>query len=249
MSVKTVALNELKHALDRSNPLPLYEQLRDAMRAAIRDRNLGADGALPPERDIAKWLGVSRITLRKAVDGLVDEGLLERRRGAGTFVNHRIEKSTAALSSFSEDMATRGWQVKSQWLDKRVDIVHAEEALTTGIVPGTRVFRFDRIRIANDVPLAIEHAVIPADLLDSPDSVATSLYAALEKTGNRPVKALQKLQATAFDAEQARLLDIDAGAPALLIERRGFDSNDRIVEVTRSWYRGDSYDFVTELSL
>lgn len=219
------------------------------MRDAIEQNRLEPDEALPAERDIALDLGVSRITVRKAIDGLVEEGLLDRRHGAGTFVASRIQKNMAALSSFSEDMATRGWQSRSEWLSKTKDEISSAEALALGLAPDTAIYRFDRIRYAGETPMAIEHAIVPADYLPSVDAVATSLYVALEKTGSRPTKALQRLQAIAFDEDQAALLSINPGDPGLFIERRGFLDDGRLVEVTRSYYRGDAYDFVAELAL
>ena len=101
-------LSQALGKLDQSNSLPLYQQLQRALRHAIETRVLGPDDALPPERDLAVELSVSRITVRKAIDRLVEEGLLVRRQGSGNFVASRIEKNFAKLSSFSEDMRSRG---------------------------------------------------------------------------------------------------------------------------------------------
>src|SRR5205085_10814598 len=90
--------------LDESSSQPLYQQLQRALREAIENGVIGADDALPPERDLAEMLSVSRITVRKAVDELVEEGLLIRKQGSGTFVSNRVEKNFAKLTSFSEDM-------------------------------------------------------------------------------------------------------------------------------------------------
>jgi GntR family transcriptional regulator len=243
-----MSLGSIVRPLDRSNPMPLYRQLRRSLREAIDQEVLAPDDSLPAERDIAIDFGVSRITVRKALEGLVDEGLLDRRHGAGTFVASRIQKNMATLSSFSEDIASRGWQASSQWLSKTEAEVTPSESLALGLPPESVVYRFDRIRFAEDKPLAIEHAIVPASCLPSMDAVGKSLYAALEQTGNRPTKALQRLQAMAFDTEQARLLGVNKGDPGLFIERRGYLDDGRIVEVTRSYYRGDAYDFVAELS-
>ena len=241
-------LESIVRPLDRSSPTPLYRQLRRSLREAIDQDVLAPDDSLPAERNIAADFGVSRITVRKAIDGLVEEGLLDRRHGAGTFIASRIQKNMAALSSFSEDIASRGWQSSSQWLSKSQAKVTPSESLALGLPPETVVYRFDRIRFAEDKPLALEHAIVPAACLPSLDAVGTSLYAALELTKSRPTKALQRLQAIAFDAGQARLLHISEGDPGLFIERRGYLDDGRIVEVTQSYYRGDAYDFVAELS-
>ncbi|MBO9623373.1 MAG: GntR family transcriptional regulator [Sphingomonas sp.] len=240
-------LAEKINVLDQPGGGPLYRRLEDALRTALRDQVLKPNEALPAERDLAAELSVSRITLRKALDALVEEGLLIRRHGAGTFVAGRVEKQFAKLSSFSEDMVARGRTVRSEWLGKTEGQVTPDEALTLGLSPGTPVYRFHRIRFADDVPMAIEHAVVPGFGLDGASVVESSLYAALEANGNRPVRALQRLRAVLFDARQAKLLEIEAGAPGLYIERRGFLADGRVIEATQSWYRGDAYDFVAEL--
>lgn len=244
-----MSLKSVSGSLDRSSKLPLYQQLRRSLRDVIEQDVLSSDDVLPAERDIAVDFGVSRITVRKAIEGLVEEGLLDRRHGAGTFVASRIQKNMVTLSSFSEDMESRGWLVRSDWLSKNERQVTPAEALALGLPPGIAVYQFDRIRYAGDTPLALEHAIVPASCLPSIDAVDTSLYAALELTNQRPAKALQRLQAIAFDQDQAALLGISSGDPGLFIERRGFLDDGRVVEVTRSYYRGDAYDFVVELAL
>lgn len=243
-----MSLNSVAEALDRSSPTPLYQQLRRSLRQAIEQDVLAPDDALPAERDIAVDFGVSRITVRKAIDGLVDEGLLDRRHGAGTFVAARIQKNMAALSSFSEDIASRGWPSRSEWLGRKEVLVTPSESLAMGLSPGTSVYHFDRIRFAADMPLAIEHAIVPSSCLPSIDVVGTSLYEALDAVNCRPTRALQRLQAIAFDEEKAELLGVKPGDPGLSIERRGFLADGRLVEITRSYYRGDAYDFVVELA-
>jgi len=228
---------------------PLYRRLEEALREALRNQVLKPNEALPPERDLAADLSVSRITLRKALDKLVDEGLLTRRQGAGTFVTSRVEKQFAKLTSFSEDMAARGRTVRSEWISRSAGAVTPDEALSLGLSPGAGVYRFNRIRYADDIGMALEYSTIPAFGLPGIDDVGTSLYAALEATGCRPVRALQRLRAVLFNAEQAKLLGVEPHAPGLYIERRGFLDDGRVIEATQSWYRGDAYDFVAELNL
>jgi len=235
--------------LDESHALPLYQQLQRSLRDAIEKRMLGPDDALPPERDLADALSVSRITVRKAIDGLVQEGLLVRRQGAGTFVCARVEKNFSKLTSFSEDMRARGRTPRSEWLKRAEGTVTPEESLSLGMSPGTPVFRFHRIRIADDTPMSIEYATVLASCLPSIDAVESSLYEALESTGNRPVRALQRLRAVLLNAEQAKLLGARENDPGLLVERVGFVKDGRAVEFSQSYYRGDVYDFVAELSM
>lgn len=234
--------------LDEQDPAPLYRQLQRALREAISSRVLAPDDALPAEREFADELGVSRITVRKALDGLVGEGLLIRRQGAGTFVAARVEKNFSKLSSFTEDMISRGRAPHSAWLSRAEGQVTPEESLTLGLSPGAPVYRFHRIRYADGAPMALEYSTLPAFCMPSPDFVEASLYEALEKTGHRPVRALQRLRAVLFTDEQAELLGVASRDAGLLIERRGFLKDGRTVEVTQSYYRGDAYDFVAELN-
>jgi GntR family transcriptional regulator len=230
------------------NPAPLYMQLQQLIRDAIKRDLLGQDDAIPAERDLAEEYAVSRITVRKALGALVEEGLLIRRRGAGTFVAARVEKSFSKLSSFSEDMIARGRRPSSLWIARSTGTVTPEEALSLGLSPGTPVYRFQRLRSADDVPMALEYSTIAGDCLPSDEMVDISLYAALGQAGNRPVRALQRLRAMHFPAEQARLLGVDPGHAGLFIERRGYLADGRTVEFTQSYYRGDAYDLVAELN-
>jgi len=235
--------------LDESSPLPLYQQLQRALRQAIENRVLGPDDALPPERDLANEFRISRITVRKAIDGLVSEGMLVRRQGSGTFVSARVEKNFSKLTSFSEDMRARGRMPHSVWLKKSAGSVTPEEALTLRSSPGTPVYRFHRIRFADDTPMAVEYATVLASCLPSIDAVESSLYEALERAGSRPVRALQRLRAVLLAAEQAELLKAKERDAGLLVERLGFLKDGGAVEFTQTYYRGEIYDFVAELSV
>ena len=233
--------------LAEASNLPLYQQLQRALREAIDRRILDADDALPPERDLAVEFGVSRITVRKAIDGLVNEGLLVRRQGSGTFVRGRVEKNFSMLTSFSEDMRARGRSPRSEWLKRASGTVTPEEALTLRSSPGTPVYRFNRLRFADDAPMSVEYATIVAACLPSLEAVQSSLYEALEQSGNRPVRALQRLRAVLLTREQADLLCAKPGDAGLLVERVGFLASGRAIEFSQSYYRGDTYDFVAEL--
>jgi len=234
--------------LNPDNSLPLYQQLQRAIRDAIEKRILGPDDALPAERQLANDLQVSRITVRKAIDGLVEEGLLIRRQGSGNFVCSRVEKNFAKITSFSEDMRARGRVPSSEWLRRAEGTVTPEEAITLRLSPGSPVYRFHRIRCADGMPMALEYATIVTEALPSIAAVDTSLYEALEKAGNKPVRALQRLRALLLNAEQAKLLHAHEKDAGLLVERVGFLRDGRAIEFSQSYYRGDTYDFVAELA-
>ncbi len=244
---RTTPLAQAVGPLPESSNLPLYQQLQRALREAIDRRILESDDALPPERELAEEFGVSRITVRKAIDGLVSEGLLVRRQGSGTFVRGRVEKNFSLLTSFSEDMRARGRNPRSEWLKRASGTVTPEESLTLRSSPGTPVYRFNRLRFADDAPMSVEYATIVAACLPSLDAVESSLYEALERAGNRPVRALQRLRAVLLTREQAELLCAKPGDAGLLVERLGFLQGGRAIEFSQSYYRGDTYDFVAEL--
>jgi GntR family transcriptional regulator len=242
------SLAEILGPLDPGHSLPLYQQLQRALREAIEKRVLGPDDALPAERQLATDLAISRITVRKAIDGLVEEGLLVRKQGAGNFVCARIEKNFAKLTSFSEDMRARGRTPRSVWLRRSEGTVTPEESLALRLSPGTPVYRFHRLRYADEAPMALEYATIVASALPSLESVDSSLYEALQAAGSRPNRALQRLRALLLNAEQAKLLHAREGDAGLLVERVGFLPDGRAIEFCQSFYRGDTYDFVAELS-
>ena len=238
---------KLVGSLDDSSHVLLYKQLQQGLRNAILRHVLTEDDAIPAERDLAEAFGISRITVRKALEGLVDEGFLVRRPGSGTFVAPRVEKVFSKLSSFSEDMRARGRTSHSQWINRAQGMVTPEEAMIMGLSPNTLVYRFHRIRYADDVSMALEYSTIPGFALQSIDSVEDSLYLALELSGFKPHRALQRLRSVTISDEHALLLNIPMHSPCLLIERSSFGKDGRAVEYTKSWYRGDSYDFVAEL--
>ena len=238
--------------LAEASRTPLYLRLQERIRDAIAAGSLKPLDALPGERDIAHAMSVSRVTVRKALAGLVNAGLLEQRQGSGTFVARKppvVEQALSRLTSFSEDMRRRGLATTTRWLARDISLPSTREAMHLALSPQERVCRLRRLRLADGTPLAIELATIPCKFLPSPEAVRQSLYAALESAGCRPVRALQRLTAANLGADDAALLDVAAGSAALAIERISYLSTNQPVEVTRSFYRGDTYDFVAELNL
>jgi GntR family transcriptional regulator len=231
---------------------PLYLQLKKSIEDAVLSGVIGPGDALPSERDIALKADVSRVTVRKAVQDLVRGGILVQRHGSGTFVAprvERVEQSLSLLTSFTEDMARRGMTVRSTWLDRGIYPPSPDEMMVLGLSSKEFVARVSRLRIANDTPLAIERASLSATALPDPAAVDSSLYAALEKTGNRPERAVQRISAANLGEADAKLLDVPAGSASLNIERISYLASGKVIEFTRSIYRGDAYDFVAELRL
>ncbi|ERM00690.1 GntR family transcriptional regulator [Brucella intermedia 229E] len=233
---------------------PLYMQLRQSLEAAIRAGQLVDGEALPPERDIAEYANISRVTVRKAVDDLVKAGLLVRRHGSGTFVvrpSERVQQSLSMLTSFTEDMARRGITTQSKWLERGgLYYPSPEEMMKLGVPRKPRLpARLGRLRMASDLPLAIERASLSSEILPDPDAVKGSLYAELSRNGFRPVRAVQRIAACNIKDPDARILGVKEGDAGLSIERISYLPSGRVVEFTKSLYRGDAYDFVAELTI
>jgi GntR family transcriptional regulator len=231
---------------------PLYVRLRSVLRELIANGSLEQGHALPTERDIAEMSGLSRVTVRKAVEDLVKSGHLVRRHGSGTFIAphiSKVEQPLSKLTSFTEDMARRGLITRSVWLRRGLFPPSPDETMALGLSLNDQVARCDRLRIANDTPLAIERAAIVAEFLPDPEDVSNSLYEALDRRKARPWRATQRISARNIAPDDAKLLDIDAGDAVLQIERVSYLESGRAIEFTRSVYRGDAYDFVAELRI
>jgi GntR family transcriptional regulator len=195
---------------------------------------------------------LSRVTVRKAIQELAEKGLIEQRQGSGSFVREsetRVEQSLSHLTSFTEDMKRRGLDTTSTWLERGIFMPSPEEMLSLGLRSGESVARISRIREAGGRPMALERAALPLDVLPNPLDVTTSLYAVLEARGLRPVRAVQKISAINLPAKDADLLSVAEGTAGLSIERSSYLVSGRMIEFTRSLYRGDAYDFVAELRL
>lgn len=238
--------------LSASDPAPLYLRLEALIRDAIESGQLQAGDALPPEREIATQMQISRVTVRKAFEVLVKAGMVTQRHGSGTYVSlpgRKADQSLSRLSSFSEDIRARGRVPSVRVIDRRQGPPTPEETMVLGLTMGQQVSRVGRLRLEDGVPIAVERASIPDHFLPDPQVVATSLYDTLEERGVRPVRALQKLSAINLTGPDATLLGVAPGAAALRIERVAYLADGRIVEFTRAYYRGDAYDFVAELTL
>jgi GntR family transcriptional regulator len=242
---------ELQLPLDSNNPTPVYMQIRRGLLERIDAGDLPEGTALPSERDLADSLGVSRMTVRQALVGLESDGLLIRRHGSGTYVApRRIVQSLSALTSFSEDMRSRGLVPGGRVLSFEHGRPSPEEALSLGLGPSASVARLRRLRTADGTPLALETSSLPEHVagdLRLEDVQNRSLYDVLRARGFTPYRAIQHLRAAPADAPTARLLEVPEGASVLSILRVTWDAGGVPIEFVRSQYRGDRYDFVVEL--
>lgn len=234
----------------RANRGPRYVQLYRYIAAGIASGAIEAEAQLPPERELARLAQVSRVTVRQAVAQLVSEGLLEQRRGAGTFVRPappKLEQSLSALLSFTEYMRARGKISTSQIIRRGLFLPSPDEQMALGLSNTARVARVDRIRFADGVAIAIEYSSLPQDILPDPEAVQTSLYDVLRGSGLAPIRAVQRIGAVNIGAEESGQLNLAEGTAVLKVDRTAYLPTGRPIEFTRGLYRSDIYDFVAEL--
>ena len=231
---------------------PRYVQLRKRLSEGVDAGILKPGTSLPPEREIATITVLSRVTVRKAIQALAEDGIIVQKQGSGSFVataTPQIEQSLSRLTSFTEDMARRGLSSTSVWLERGIVMPSPDEVLALALSPNASVSRIARLRMADDKPMAIERASLSTDMLPNPLIVETSLYDVLGRDGLRPVRALQKISAINLEEDNARILEVAPGEAGLRIERTSYLADGRVVEFTQSIYRGDAYNFVAELRL
>ncbi|MCY4156503.1 MAG: GntR family transcriptional regulator [Gammaproteobacteria bacterium] len=231
----------------RSSSTPLYIQIAKSIRQHIKDGQIAKGDAIPSERELCHLTGASRVTIRKAVDQLIDEGLLLRKQGSGTFVSERIEMPATYLGGFTEDMRARGEAPGSVWLARSYANPTRAEAAELKVPMSSAVVRLGRVRLSQGEPLAIEQAVVAKPLLPPLEEIGDSLYAALETRGNRPQQGRQKVRASIVSPTEAGLLSIPEKSAVLRIERVTWLEDGSVIEFTRSVYRGDRYQFVTNI--
>ena len=229
----------------------LYIQLSRSLNSAIQEGLLKPGDTLMPERDLATNLKISRITVRKAIDQLVDIGMLIKTQGAGTVVAENVDlvlhKNLSSLNSFTADMKKRGLESHSRIILREEGKASAKEALILNLNEGDFVHRLNRVRYLVNEPLLYEIAVIPASIISITSAIDNSLYELLKSKKKNPITAKQNIHAIIADDDLADKLEVSPGSAVLFVERRGKDSNGRVVEYTQSYYRGDRYDYVVEL--
>ena len=224
------------------------------IRGAVLDLvdELGPGGALPSERRLAADLHVSRPTVRAALDALVRDGLLVRRRGSGTYVREPKIHKDLTLSSFSADMLRRGMTPASRTLSLTTTPAGARLGRCLHVSPSARILLAVRLRLADGEPMALERLHVPAERvpgLAAADLERHSFYELLEQRyGIRLTTAVQRIEPTVTSEEESEALEVPLYSPAFLFQRTARDEAGEIVEFAESIYRGDRYELVTELT-
>ncbi len=240
-----------------SAPKPLHLAISTSLAGLIASGAMAPGTRIPSERQLSQSFGASRMTVRQALRGLAERGLLETRPGRGTFVARaktpRVEQALSTLSGFTEALGRAGHQVASLVLHAGQVLADDEAASALNVAPGTGLHRLVRARLVDGVPAAVETAEIPVavlpDLLERGDFSRASIYDTLKAAGVRPSSAEQTLSAGQADAVTAQALHVAPESAVLRLTRRTHDQAGRPIEFVRSSYRGDIFVMTAVLSL
>jgi DNA-binding GntR family transcriptional regulator len=235
--------------IDRTGPVPLYYQISSRLEKAIRSGELPAGSRLENEVAIVERLGISRPTVRRAIQELVDVGLLVRRRGIGTQVIQSQITRQVELTSLYEDLKNTSRNPGTQVLLHTLEPASTQVAEQLGVKPGSNVVHLRRKRTADGVPIALLENYLPEIFSDIPTAQfeELGLYQILSSKGVVIRVANQRIGARSADRNESKLLDIKDGGPLLTMERVAFDGDARAVEYGHHCYRPDMYSFETTL--
>jgi DNA-binding GntR family transcriptional regulator len=231
--------------VDRSSPVPLYFQVAQHLEQMIESGELAMGARLENETDLADQLGLSRPTMRRAIEYLVGRGLLVRKRGIGTQVVQTKVTREVELTSLYDDLAKTGRDPSTRVVSFRTEAAPDALAVKLGIPAGTQVYAFERLRYADAEPLALMRNHVPAHLvrLTPVDLEAQGLYHLLRANGVTMRIAKQAIGARAATAAEARSLGERRRAPLLTMERSAYDDQGRAVEHGHHLYRASRYSF------
>ena len=236
--------------LDRSSPVPLYYQVATRLQELIEKGEIGVGARIENEVDLAERLGVSRPTTRRAIQYLVERGMLVRKRGVGTQVVHPKVRRPVELSSLYDDLVAGDRAPRTEVLDLRVIPASDAIAASLSLEQGAEVTWIERLRYAGGEPLALMHNAIPVDVLavTEADLAAHGLYELLRRAGHVPRIATQVIGARSATATEARTLAEKRGASLLTMTRTAWDASGQALEYGSHLYRASRYSFELNLS-
>jgi GntR family transcriptional regulator len=233
----------LTFSLDSTRPVPLYQQLSESLRNQVLSSNWPADYAIPSERELMRLTGLSRMTVRQAIDSLTREGLLTRVHGRGTFVvPPRVDQDLAGVYSFSERMRSEGWEVSTTVAEAWEAQATADEANLLGLDEGAAIFRLTRVRCIEDEPLLVNKVWLPAHLVPGllNHDLTASLYSILQHSYEMPpLRSIDTLEAIGAPRDIAEVLGVRPGSPITLVRRVATTHGEVPIEMTEEYTRSD----------
>lgn len=237
--------------IDKHSPIPIYYQLEELIKSSIEKEKLKPGDMLPSEREYTEKYEISRMTVRQATTNLVHNGYLVRERGKGTFVaNQKIEQTLQGLTSFTEDMRSKGMEPGTKILDFKIVSTDQDIAKKLNIEKGLPIYKIERVRLADGFPTAYETSFLSKEIVSglTEEIIKGSLYEHVEKTLGLTIGyATQVMEASTARARESGILGIHEGAPILVISRITYLKNEKPLEVVNSIYRGDRYKFVINI--
>lgn len=239
--------------IDKRSSIPIYYQLAEDIRERLAQGEYVTGDLLPSERELSERYQISRMTVRQAITSLVNEGMLYRKKGTGTFVSEpKINQPLGGLTSFSEDMKARGLTPSNQLL--RFEKVKCSKKSIGDILQlsaSDDVYEIERVRLADNQPMAIESTWLNAKHVTDLNrkTVESSLYDYLEKEAGLHIgHAKQMLEASVISPREAELLEVENDLPVLTMERHTYLQDGSPLEVVYSRYRADKYRFMIDLT-
>jgi DNA-binding GntR family transcriptional regulator len=229
--------------VDRSSPVPLYFQVSRGIEEAVDQGVLTPGERLPNEIEFAESLAISRPTMRRALEDLVEKGLLTRKQGVGTRIANAQVRRRVALTSLHEDLAAAGRRPQTHVLRLEPAHIDRHAARALGIAGDVPLLYCERLRLADGQPLAILRNWLPPQFngITRADLESAGLYRLMGQRNGRPVVAKQRITARSCGAAEARLLAVKRNAALISMERTAFDSTGQAVEYADNLYRADLY--------
>jgi len=230
---------------------PVHAQLRELLREKIETGEIKEGEAIPSERELAATYNLNRLTVRNGISALVEEGLLKKVQGKGTFViKPKIERDLFSLQGFNNILVQKGIQPSTKLLYAEQRAAGRKYARIFGVEEETKLFNITRLRLGGGEPYELEDTYILYDEIAEVERIDFqnfSLYEAFRLNGIKLDRGEQTLKLVKVEGEEAKLLQIPDGSSVFLFECQSYDENNKTVEVTRAYTRGDKCNFYAEL--
>lgn len=237
--------------INKNSPVPIYHQLEEYIKQQIENGLLKEEEVIPSEREFAERFQISRMTVRQAINNLVTDGYLNRKKGRGTFVSKKkVEQELQGMTSFTEDMLSRGMKPSSKLLSFKIIQADKKTALDLKINENDPIYKIKRIRLADGAPMALETAYVPVNIVPglTEENSNLSLYQYIEEHLSLSIsEATQEIEASIADVHTAEPLGIEEGEPILFIVRIAYLQDGTPFELVKSSFRADRYRFIATM--